>query len=110
MNEVAALRPKGHAQFVRLFRQEGAAGALLENVPEAVRPAVCDGEGRKREILGLKEHPGLDLTEVQRHGRLISAQDHAVQQIVDAVEGGAPTVDLQGFDRLPAQESAQQPT
>ena len=56
-----------------------------------------------------KNMPGFDLVQAQGHGRLVAAQDDAVQQVMDAVERGAPAEDIQFLDRLPAQKCAEQP-
>ena len=42
------------------------------------------------------------------HRRLVAAQHNAVQQVVDAVERGAPAEDLEFVDGLPAQKGAEQ--
>ena len=58
--------------------------------------------------LGFEEYAGLDLAELKRHGRLVAAQHHAIQQVVHTVECGAPAEDLQFLDGFPAQERAEQ--
>ena len=86
-----------------------AAAELLKQEPQAVRTAMRDRYRRDGKVLGLEESAGLDLPELQGHGRLIAAQDHTVEQVVDAVQRGASPVDLQFFNRLPTQERTQQP-
>ena len=67
-----------------------------------------DGEGGHGEIIRLEKLAGFEFAQLQRHGGLVAAQHHAIQQVMDAVQRGAAAVDLQLLDRLPAQERGEQ--
>ncbi len=107
-HQLAALRAERYAQFVCPFRQERAARLAFEDISQAVCTAVGHRKRRDREIVRFEERPRLDLVHPDRHGRLVAAQDHTVDQVMDPVEGGAAAEDIQLLDRLPAHECGHQ--
>ena len=66
-------------------------------------------ESADGEILLLDDDALLHRDQRHGHGRLLSAQHHAVEQVVDAFECPRAAVDLQVVDGFPAHEGGEQP-
>ena len=68
-----------------------------------------DRESGHGEIIRFEEDARLDLMQVEDHRRLSAAQDHIVEQVMDAVERPLAAVDVHFLDGFPAHEGGEQP-
>ncbi len=77
--------------------------------PSESEPRWKTGKAVTVKSSGLEENAWLDLVQVEGHRRLPAAQNHAVEQVMDAVERPLAAVNVQFFDGLPAHERGEQP-
>ncbi len=99
----------GHTERLGLLRQKGAARLFTKEVPEATRPAVDDREGDHLEVVVFEHHAGADVDQVNRHRRARAAQHHTEDQVFDAIQRPAPTVDFQPVHGFPPRKGGDQP-
>jgi hypothetical protein len=67
-----------------------------------------DWKSCDRKICRVKESAGFDLAEMERHRRLVAAQNNTIEQGMHTVKGIPPAENFELINRFPTQKCAEQ--